>query len=386
MGRRAKDETIVVNDGLYLTDKDGVYHCYFRLAGKQFRRSTKTDDLATAKLKALQWHRDALRKEEAGETVEVISFTRLKRSYLEHIRRQSKYEHHLGTIDRHFLPFFVKFDDISKIKKADILDYMKFRNARGEQAPSPQTINRENTVLRQMLRYAVEREWIKVAPVIKNESERLTWRRRRHFTFEEYRVLYRTAKQRIKDLEGNPLTKRAKQHRELLFDYILLLSNTGLRVDETKTLIWRNVDWENKSLLLENAGKTKSKRRVLMREGAVNALKRIQQRRIGYLFDRNKELTPNEKVIALADGTVVASLKKGFNELLHACGFHYEKIADKHALTSLRHTYATFRLTTRSGNRASVRALAKQMGTSEKMIERHYGHDVVEDYRKELVE
>jgi integrase len=245
----------------------------------------------------------------------------------------------------------VKYDDISKIKKADILDYMKFRNARGEQAPSPQTINRENTVLRQMLRYAVEREWMKTAPVIKNESERLTWRRRRHFTFDEYRTLYRTAKKRIKELEGNPLTKRAKQHRELLFDYILLLSNTGLRVDEAKTLIWRNVDWDNKSLLLENAGKTKSKRRV------------------AYLESKNKSLNTNDKIVALPDGTVVASLKKGFNELLTACGFHYNSIIEKHALTSLRHTYATFRLTTRSGNRASVRALAKQMGTSEKIYQ-----------------
>ena len=386
MGRKAKDETIVVNDGLYLIDKDGVFHCYFRLAGTQFRKSTRTNDLAAAKLKALQWHRDALRKADAGETVEVISFTRLKRSYLEHIRKQSKYEHHLWTIDRHFLPFFVKYDDISKIKKADILDYMQFRNARGERPPTPQTINRENTVLRQMLRYAVEREWMKTAPVIKNESERLTWRRRRHFTFEEYRVLYRTARKRIKELEGNPLTKRAKQNRELLFDYILLLSNTGLRVDEAKTLIWRNVDWDGKSLLLENAGKTKSKRRVLMREGAVNALKRIQQRRLTYLEAKKQKLNPNEKIVALADGTVVVSLKKGFNELLAACGFRYESIIEKHALTSLRHTYATFRLTTRSGNRASVRALAKQMGTSEKMIERHYGHDVVEDYRQELLE
>ena len=386
MGRRAKDDTIVVDEGLYLADKDGVFHCYFRLDGKQFRKSTKTGDIATAKLKALQWHRDALRKLEAGGTVEVISFTRLKRSYLEHIRRQPKYEHHLGTIDRHFLPFFVKFDDISKIRKADILDYMKFRNARGENPPTPQTINRENTVLRQMLRYAVEREWLKVSPVIKNESERLTWRRRRHFTFEEYRTLYRTAKRRIKELEGNPLTKRAKQTRDLLLDYILLLSNTGLRVDEAKTLIWRNVDWENKTLLLENAGKTKSKRRVLMREGAVSAIKRIQSRRMKLLEGSGKHLNPNERIVSLPTGQAVGSLKKGFNELLVACGFQYETIKDKHALTSLRHTYATFRLTTRTGNRASVRALAKQMGTSEKMIERHYGHDVVEDYRKELVD
>ena len=72
--------------------------------------------------------------------------------------------------------------------------------------------------------------------------------------------------------------------------------------------------------------------------------------------------------------------------MLEAAGFTYTDIAKKHALTSLRHTYATSRLTTKSGKRASVRALAKQLGTSERMIERHYGHDVVEDYREELAE
>lgn len=54
-------------------------------------------------------------------------------------------------------------------------------------------------------------------------------------------------------------------------------------------------------------------------------------------------------------------------------------------LTSLRHTYTTLRLTTRTGIRASVKALSKQMGTSERMIERHYGHDQILDYRDELL-
>jgi hypothetical protein len=63
-----------------------------------------------------------LRKVDAGKTTEVIFLTRLKRSDLEYICRQSKYAYHLWTIDRRFLPFFVKFEDISKIKKADIAD------------------------------------------------------------------------------------------------------------------------------------------------------------------------------------------------------------------------------------------------------------------------
>jgi len=33
----------------------------------------------------------------------------------------------------------------------------------------------------------------------------------------------------------------------------------------------------------------------------------------------------------------------------------------------------------------AARALAKQLGTSTKMIEKNYGHDVVEDYRDELM-
>lgn len=384
MGRKAKDDTITVAEGIYLKEKDGVLHAYFRLAGKQFRKSTKTSDLTAAKLQALTWHRECIRKADAGEEIEKVSFARLKRSYLEHICKQVKHGHHKGTIERHFLPFFSKFDDISKIKKADILDYMKFRSAQSEQAPTPQTINRENTVLRQMLRYAVDRGWLKVAPTITNESERLTWRRRRHFTFEEYRKLYRTARKRIGELKDSPLTKRQYEQRKLLLDYILLLANTGLRVDEAKTLIWRNVDWESRTLLLENAGKTKSKRRVIMRDGAYQAIKRIQDRRLKYLEDKKQAFDVSEKIVSLPNGIAVVSLKKGFNELLTACGFKYDTIKDKHALTSLRHTYATFRLTTRSGKRASVPALAKQMGTSPLMIFRHYGHDVVEDYRDEL--
>ena len=84
-------------------------------------------------------------------------------------------------------------------------------------------------------------------------------------------------------------------------------------------------------------------------------------------------------------GTVVKSFKKGFNALLEECGFIYETVEDKHSMTSLRHTYATFALTRTDGKRASMRALAKQMGTSERMIQQHYGHDEIVDYEDQLL-
>lgn len=384
MGRKAKDTTVEVREGVFLKQIAGVWHCYFRLGSKQFRKSAKTRDLGDAKLASLGWYRDAQNKRTAGEEIDRISFARLKREYLAQIGTESKAKYHRETIERHFLPFFAKFDDVSRIKGSDIQDYLKFRKAKGETVPVAQTINRENTALRQMLRFAVERGWMKQAALIRNESERLTRHRRRHFTSEEYGRLYRTARKRTLEFEHVPLKRRQHWQRLLLYDVVMLLANTGMRVDEYRTLIWRNVDLESGTLLLEKAGKTKSNRRVVMRKSAVDALRRIRSRRIEFLARGNEKLDDAEKVIALANGKAVGSLKRGFERLLEAAGFKYASVKERHALTSLRHSYATFRLTTKFGERASVRALSKQMGTSERMIERHYGHDSIEDYREEL--
>ena len=134
MGRRANDTTIEVHDGVYVKPVQDVWHCYFRLGGKQFRRSTKTKNPAQAKLTALGWYRDATDRHGRGEEIERVSFARLKRSYLEQIQGQGKSAYHRETIERHFLPFFAKFDDISKIRTADVLDYLRYRRAKGDKA------------------------------------------------------------------------------------------------------------------------------------------------------------------------------------------------------------------------------------------------------------
>jgi integrase len=151
------------------------------------------------------------------------------------------------------------------------------------------------------------------------------------------------------------------------------------------------VDFQEGTVLLEHAGKTRSSRRALIREPGIVALKAIEARRIAYLqtvaFDPLcvPMIDPNERVFSMPDGQFVGCYKTAFRHLLDACGFEYRDAKDRHVLTSLRHTYATLRLTTRTGMRASVKALSKQMGTSERMIERHYGHDQILDYRDELL-
>ncbi|MDQ2081222.1 tyrosine-type recombinase/integrase [Xanthobacteraceae bacterium Astr-EGSB] len=384
MGRKAKDTTIEVCEGLYLKPRDGVYHCYFRIAGRQFRRSMKTQDLGNAQQQALAWFNDVKTRHARGEEIDQVSFAKLRTSYLEHIKGESKSTYHSETIARHFLPFFAKFSDVSKIKTGDVMDYRKYRVAKSETPPKPQTLNRENTVLRQLFRYAVDRGWMKQAPTVQQVSEKLTRHRRRHFTLDEYRLLRRTALARIKEFEHDKTKRYQLNQRQLLYDFILLVANTGMRVDETHSVIWRNVDFDHAQIRLERGGKVKSDRKLIMRGSAVRALTRIQERRLAFLAETDGKLSPNERVIAMPDGTAVASLKKGFGELLIACGFEYASKDDRHTPTSLRHSYATFRMTSTIDNRATIAALAKQMGTSQRMIEKHYGHDTIDDYQDEL--
>lgn len=153
-------------------------------------------------------------------------------------------------------------------------------------------------------------------------------------------------------------------------------------------MTWRNIDWERGDIVLDRAGKLKSSRRLVLKRGAIEALQNIAERRKWWLTKRGKveRLDANEKVIAQPDGTIVQSMKTAFDSLLRACKFQYATIDDKHTLTSLRHTYATLSLTKKTGRRITTEALAKQMGTSPKMIQAHYGHDTVEDYRDDLRE
>jgi len=58
---------------------------------------------------------------------------------------------------------------------------------------------------------------------------------------EEYRKLYRTARKQAKELDGVELKTVQSWQRKLLRDYVLILANTGLRVDEAKTLVCVNV-------------------------------------------------------------------------------------------------------------------------------------------------
>ena len=167
--------------------------------------------------------------------------------------------------------------------------------------------------------------------------------------------------------------------RRLLRDYVLILANTGIRHGtEALGLCWRDIAWITKSgeryLQLTVNGKT-GKRTSIANHNTQDYLHRIQERRsnIAHLsFDNLLKKKLNEKVFVLEDGTATNSLAGTFRNLMRDSGLDKDRVPkEKRTLYSLRHTYAHFALLT---DKMDVYTLARQMGTSVKMIEQHYGH------------
>ena len=390
MSRKHSPASIRISPNLVLKPQpnSSYLQANAHIDGKLYRKSMGTDDIKLAQNKAWQWYHSLVTAPIDDDRRLVADWAELARTYDTSLPAGAKRDYHIPTMKRHFTPFFKTVLDIRDIKPSMIAEYFVYRRGKNATEPTPQTINRENTILRQMLALAEVKGWIERVPKIPFLAEAQTRRRRRHFNAEEYQTLRTVALQRIRATRsdyhayGMDLLSR----RKLLYDVIQLLANSGLRVDEMKTVTWRSIDFEAGDITLERAGKMKSNRHMILRQQAVRALLRMAARRKRWLRERQQPemLPPEEPVIAMPDGTPVKQVDTGFDALLKACGFHYQTVLNKHALTSLRHTYATQALTRKRDLRPSVRVLALQMGTSERIITAHYGHEEINDFRREL--
>jgi integrase len=357
--------------------------------GKGAVASMRTEDWREAAQRAVVWFVGIKSRADRGQDLRAVSWAELVEDYKEQLEKGSRRTYHVDTIARHLDPFFSSFRDVSRITSAVVLDYFAQRRSKSSREPLPQTINRENAVLRQLIDHARAKRWIVEVPEVPFFSEAMTRRRREHFTVEELRRLRVTAIQRIRSAKyGGDNRERINvlPYRQLLYDVIMIMANSGLRVDELHTVRWRDIIWERGDIQLAHAGKTRSSRRLILRLAAIRALRRLALRRFRWQRENAEveRLPPNERVIALPCGTHVKQMKSSWEGLLADAGFTYAEGQHPHVLTSLRHTYATTSLTRTDGPRPNLHVLALQMGTSIRMITRHYAHDTVDEHRDEL--
>ena len=355
-----------------------------------FRATTKEKNKTEAKRTALNKYEELYMRVLNGSELNATTFKTLYEGWKNEYpkiaggnRNPANIKITIDRLGKYPFEFFVKVKkniSVEKISAQMINQYWDWRRENsyrptGEKfVPSPNTLRKEATLLGGLFRYAKQKEYLKDIPEIPRPSGEKN--RRPTFTLREYRTLTRKMTDWVKSGRGT----RVYRDRFVLQQYVLVLANIGARVGEIRGLKWEHLrtidvgkgqsaeESEGQRLVAYLSGKT-GERESIFNEGSEEYIKR--------LFDfRKEELGEPPPLDSLVfchkNGTPIGSMKKGWNSLMSHAGLERGTMGGRRTIYSLRHFYATQRLQ----DEVSPYLLAKQMGTSIKMLESHYGQVV----------
>ena len=224
------------------------------------------------------------------------------------------------------------------------------------------TIRDEMATFRSIMAYAAGKKFVRDSQVFKGKLP-LSKARREEFTPPEYRKLHSFARSWIKAARNDLGT----WYRTMAYNFVLIMTNTGMRPSEARNLRWRDIATQTdrqgrKFVRIDVRGKGKF-RTLVAASNVATYLDRIRQ--------ISKHTEPDDFVFVTDEGKMARTLYYSLVErLLIESGLQTSSSGSRRSTYCFRHTYATFRLT----EGVDVYFLAKQMGTSVKMIEDHYGH------------
>jgi len=348
------------------------------------RSSTGETDQSEAIRISLNKYEELAIKVLAGGSLKSRTFVQVYRAWKTDLPRsviEGKEDYvarRLAGIKNYPLKFFGD-RKIDGITKGDFNDYWMWRrenssrwNPMSEKSvpykPSNNSLRIESTIIRSMFSYAVDKGWCQSIPDTNVPS--LEKNRRPTFTVSEWRLLTRRMREWVK--EGQKWGSVGRD-RYLTQQYVLILANCGARIGELRFLRWNDLSTQeqddgSKRLMGFVKGKT-GEREIVFQEGSEEYVKRLYDLRKRELDD---DPTFDGFVFCSIDGNPIGSFRKGFDSLLKSVDLTYDSNNKKRTLYSLRHFYATQRLS----EEVSPFLLAKQMGTSIEMLERFYGHVV----------
>jgi integrase len=365
----------ILGGKVQLYRRDGsVWQCSASVGGKQFRATTKKEELSQAEDAAEDWYlelRGKFKRGEIGKLEEVNGEKTFADAAEQFIRefpimtegqRNGQYvQGHERRLRKHLIPFLGD-KPLSKVTSGVIQDYrihrMETAKAEKGKPPARGTVHQEFVALRQVLKLAIRHGHISSLPDMSQPyrtNSKIS--HRAWFSPEEYKLLYEATRDRVE----NPRRKKFLPDYEELHDYVLFMVNTGLRPDESKRIQFRDV----KIVDDEGSGETileidvRGKRGVgfcKSMPGAVFPFKRVMKRRRPKLTDLVFPRTHNEL----------------FNTILGEIELKFDREGQRRTFYSLRHTYICLRLM----EGADVYQIAKNCRTSVKMIEDFYASHI----------
>jgi integrase len=227
---------------------------------------------------------------------------------------------------------------------------------------SDATIRSEMATFRAIMSFAAGKKYIRDSQVFERRLP-LSKARREEFSPPEYRKLHSFARTWIKQARNDLGT----WYRTMAYNFILIMTNTGMRPSEARNLRWRDVatqtDRQGRQFVRLNVRGKGKFRTLVAASNVATYLDRIRE------ISKRTEL--DDFVFVTDEGQMARTLYYSLVErLLIESGLQTSSSGSRRSTYCFRHTYATFRLS----EGVDVYFLAKQMGTSVKMIEDHHGH------------
>lgn len=368
---------------VYKRGEGRYWQCSATVDGRQFRTTTKEEDLPQAKQFAEDWYlglrgkaRAGLLKTEKSVKEAAEQFLKEYEVITEGQRSPRWVEGHGIRVRLHLVPFFGQLG-VSEVTPGKVQEYRLHRieTSRTGKAPARSTIHDEIVTLRLILKTAIRHAWLThlpdLSPPYRTQGKIV---HRPWFSPAEYKQLYTATRIHAKEAYSH-----RRWNAEQVHDYVLFLANTGLRPDEAKNLQHRDVvvvndrDTGERILEIEVRGKRGIGFCKSM-PGAVEPYQRLLKRAKPVLLGRKKRgqgenpppglLRYPEQTDAVFPGNHV----KLFNGVLTRAGLKVDRDGNKRTAYSLRHTYICMRLM----EGADIYALAKNCRTSVEMIQKFY--------------
>ena len=392
--RKNKQEKIKF-DGYTIIKRGNSYQFYMgkELTGKIIRQSLKTTDESVALKRARELYLGYV----ADYSPEGLDKKSFKKNALDFIAITNNPQHK-EYMNRLFIPYFSdiignkrKIRDIDELTNLDLIRYVEYRrelkSKKTNQYCKPTTIIRENNTLRSFLNWCYKTGRMKkqlTLPTIKSKENRFDDEgnpvfkdlsgKRDSFTPDEINLVFSTLKKEI----ANEINKHTKRRKVLLYNYISILYECGIRPCELRTLTWSQFvgDYADGGLFVDvYSRKQNEKRSIALSPNLVKLLNTMYEQQKDFCEKHNIPFNDDEvRIISICNGNdeknhyeikAVNELDNGFRKLLDRCGI---KHTNSKVLYSYRHSY----ISTLVQNETPTISIAKQCGTSVKMIEQYY--------------
>jgi integrase len=363
---------------LFKVPRSNYWQARFRIyTGKWIRFSTRRRNIDDAKQIACDRYDEARYRERLGFTPLVKRFDEMAKCCVSEMRRdiaagtgKKIYTAYIAVIETYLIPFFGQMY-LTSITNKHIAEFEVWRNSQLRRPPKVSTLLTFSTAFTRITQTAVEQGWISdKVPVPKLNVRGEKGQARPAFTNVEVARIQLHLKTWYVGVEGY-----TGEMRLMLRDLVDILILTGMRQGtESMNLEWRHIEWyvekEVRYLRIWVSGKTGA-RWLIAKHECLSVLERLQATHpdtATLSFDDLLALRMPVKLFRFKDGRKPFEMNKIFRRLLEDLDLVKGQAGTDRTLYSLRHTYATQELLAGT----DIHTLARQMGTSVVMLERHY--------------